>query len=150
MRRLNRPLGIPLPGVVTMSEANTHDHHFARASRASSHREITTLVLRTRLKVRPRFPVVVTMTRVSKALCDSDNLAGCFKHVRDAIADLLGVNDADHTNKLVMWRVEQIKGPRPQTWVDIRQVPELTYMRLLAMRLEIEEAILEAGEILCR
>ena len=33
------------------------------------------------------------MTRLSRALCDDDNLADALKYVRDAVADYLGVDD---------------------------------------------------------
>ena len=40
-------------------------------------------------------PVRVRLTRVGKALLDGDNLQGAFKHVRDEIARLLKLDDAD-------------------------------------------------------
>jgi hypothetical protein len=51
---------------------------------------------------------VVTFVRLApRALAlDSDNLISCAKHVRDALAVLLGVNDRDPR---VEWRVQQEK-----------------------------------------
>ncbi len=54
-------------------------------------------------------PLVVTMTRVAPSSgLDSDNMVGSMKHVRDAIAGVLGIDDKDPR---VEWRVNQRKGP---------------------------------------
>lgn len=54
-------------------------------------------------------PLIVTMTRVApSAGLDSDNAVGSMKHVRDAVAKVLGIDDR---SPLVDWRVEQRKGP---------------------------------------
>lgn len=41
------------------------------------------------------FPIEVTLTRVGVRKLDSDNLASAFKHVRDGIAEYVGVDDGD-------------------------------------------------------
>lgn len=41
----------------------------------------------------PEKPLVVLLTRVGRGLMDDDNLQGALKHVRDGIADWLGVDD---------------------------------------------------------
>lgn len=41
------------------------------------------------------FAIAVTLTRVGARKLDSDNLASAFKHVRDGIADYVGVDDGD-------------------------------------------------------
>ena len=55
----------------------------------------------------PDPPLTVTMTRIAPRELDSDNLAISFKHVRDGIADWLGVNDND---KRVTWKYAQERG----------------------------------------
>ena len=49
-------------------------------------------------------PAVVTITRLAPTSLDSDNLQGSAKHVRDAIAAWLGVDDRDPR---VTWHVGQ-------------------------------------------
>ncbi|OHB81198.1 MAG: hypothetical protein A2W31_05145 [Planctomycetes bacterium RBG_16_64_10] len=49
----------------------------------------------------------ITITRVGKRPLDSDNLAISAKHVRDGIADELGVDDGD---KRLVWVYEQRGG----------------------------------------
>lgn len=51
-------------------------------------------------------PVVVVMTRLSRGQLQDDNIYSALKHVRDGIADALGVDDADPR---VTWRVAQAK-----------------------------------------
>jgi hypothetical protein len=50
----------------------------------------------------------VTITRVSPGRLDDDGATASAKHVRDAVATWLGVDDADHRVRFV---VEQAKGP---------------------------------------
>lgn len=61
-------------------------------------------------------PVTVQLTRVSPRSIDSDNLSGSLKAVRDAVAEWLGVDDADDR---VTWlpckqRRDPLKRPRYQ------------------------------------
>jgi len=53
-------------------------------------------------------PCTITLTRIGVRLLDSDNLASAFKHVRDGIADALGVDDGPEGP--ITWRYEQRKG----------------------------------------
>lgn len=55
----------------------------------------------------PCLPVNVTMIRVSRGTLDDDNLGAAMKHVRDAVADAYGIDDAD---KRIKFRCEQEKG----------------------------------------
>ena len=41
------------------------------------------------------FLIAVTLTRVGARKLDSDNLASAFKHVRDGVAEYVGVDDGD-------------------------------------------------------
>lgn len=54
--------------------------------------------------------VVFTLTRIAPRTLDSgDNISTAFKHVKDAIAEWLGVNDRDPRIK---WLFEQRKLPK--------------------------------------
>lgn len=147
------PLGIQLVGVITQSEANARENRFTKAERAARQRKITALILRTHLirgAIRRGDALTIIMTRVSRGLCDSDNLAGCFKHVRDGIADVLCVNDADHTSVAVTWRARQIKGPKAQTWVDIRRTSAERQEGILRAIEAAEGLLVSAGESVLR
>lgn len=82
------PISITLP-VRAVSTLNMREHWAARAKRAKAHRRATLAV--------PKMPVpcVVTLVRLGKRMLDDDNLLGALKHVRDGVADRLGVDDAD-------------------------------------------------------
>ena len=55
----------------------------------------------------PALPVVVTITRISPGRLDSDGAVASGKHVRDAVAAWLRLDDADER---VTWVVTQAKG----------------------------------------
>ncbi len=104
----------------TVSELNAHTHWRARQKRAASQRGVVELALRAALG-RVELPVLVTMTRVApRALDAGDNLASSQKHVRDAIAKVLGVDDRDPR---VTWRTAQRKGAPKAYAVEIEIVP---------------------------
>lgn len=85
------PVLIP---VRTVSEANTHEHWRRRNDRASQQRSITAAMLTT-VTERPALPCTLRLTRLTSAtkLMDSDNAIGSMKHVRDSVAEWLGVDD---------------------------------------------------------
>lgn len=98
-------LEIFLP-IVVISEANTHDHWTARHERNKSQQEqfdFEYLALLGKVTVAP--PCRIILTRIGQNEMDSDNLAGSFKHVRDAIARTLGVDDG---SPLLTWEYRQI------------------------------------------
>lgn len=72
-----------------------------------------------------RAPVVVRMTRLSRGELQDDNLRSALKHVRDGIADAMGVDDADPR---VTWRYAQGRSSK-----------EMPY----AVRIEVWERALE-------
>lgn len=117
-------VSVPIPGVQLKSESNLREHHYSRSRRAKSQREIVTLVLRGTVAKEMMLvaPLAVTITRIGPSArgLDSDNLQGSGKHVRDAIAEILGVDDSDPR---VTWNVIQRRGP----WgieIDIRPAAE--------------------------
>ena len=60
---------------------------------ATNAKQIVAAFFRVKRPERPVFPIVVTITRLGPRALDSDNLASSGKHVRDAIATWLGVDD---------------------------------------------------------
>lgn len=95
-----------LKGLVLVSEANAREHHHARAKRAAWQRELVARALAEHGP--PPSPWRVEVTRSGPRLLDSDNLAGSAKHVRDAVATWLGVDDGPEAP--VTWSVGQAKG----------------------------------------
>lgn len=57
---------------------------------------------------RPPLPVTVTLTRQGSRLLDSGNLESSFKHVQDAVASWMQVDDGDRGS--VSWEYEQCLG----------------------------------------
>jgi crossover junction endodeoxyribonuclease RusA len=90
--------------VKTQSELNNREHWRPVATRAKNQRGLTAMVVRAMVKPRPQVPCVVLLRRVAPGELDDDNLQGALKHVRDGVADALGVDDAD---KRVLWKYEQ-------------------------------------------
>jgi hypothetical protein len=91
----------------TRSEANAHEHWRKRQKRAKEQRGLTALFCRTSL-AKPPIPCTVRLTRVAPRALDDDNLAGALKHVRDGVADWLGVND--RRSDLVRYEYAQSRG----------------------------------------
>jgi hypothetical protein len=94
--------------VKTVSEANraSHEHWSKRHARAKSHRiaahDISAIKFMMYWRATGGFLVregfkrfEIHMTRHAPGTLDSDNLAGSMKHVRDGIADALGIDDGD-------------------------------------------------------
>lgn len=91
--------------VKTVSEANNHAHWRGRARRARAQRRATGLVMASQFDRRGvALPCVVSLTRLSTRRLDDDNLRGALKHVRDEIAEWLGVNDA---SPVVQYKYDQ-------------------------------------------
>lgn len=60
--------------------------------------------------------LTITITRRGGRRMDDDGLTISAKHVRDGIADWLGIDDGD---KRLTWIVKQDKAPRGKHWVDV-------------------------------
>ena len=75
-------------------------------------------------------PLVITITRVGPRELDTDNLAASAKHIRDGIADWLGINDR---LKLLRWEYAQERGAPKEYGVKVRvQTWRQTFEELLA------------------
>lgn len=111
--------------VKTVSESNAHEHWRARQQRAKRQRHAAAWLVRSVCSLawvarHVDGGIVVHLTRVSPGTLDSDNLAASGKHVRDGIADALGIDDRDPR---VTWLYDQRRGPRGHYAVEVRITP---------------------------
>jgi hypothetical protein len=76
----------------TVNTLNKREHWAQKAKRARRERRATMWMLGS--KPRPELPCVVTFTRISPVnRMDSDGIVSSMKHLRDAVAEWLGVDD---------------------------------------------------------
>lgn len=109
--------------VRTVNDLNNRQHWRVVHKRAKEQRNVARLVADASGKP-PEPPLLVTMTRVGDRRMDTgDNLAGSMKHVRDAIADWLGIDDG--RDDLVTWAYDQrLRGKRTNpVGVDVTVQP---------------------------
>jgi hypothetical protein len=106
-----------------VSEANAHTHWRQRQKRAKEQRgiaafKVSRVLLLEKVKYGTSYgpPSVVGLVRIAPRALDDDNLQGALKHVRDGVADALGVNDRDPR---VTWQYAQEKGDTGQYAVRI-------------------------------
>lgn len=106
---------VTIPGLRTVSEANSHTHWRERQKRARHQRGTVILLLQSQIGRRaipagPGCLLDVTFTRFAPSNgLDDDNLTGAMKHVRDGAADFLGLtSDRDPR---VAWHYRQARGP---------------------------------------
>ena len=105
-----RTVSATLP-IRLVSEQNQREHWSVKAKRTKAQKQAVGFLLRPCLAGdvgRGSQPLLVTITRIAPRRLDDDNATGSAKHVRDAVAELLGVDDGSDA---VTWRVEQEKGP---------------------------------------
>ncbi len=96
---------IEIPVRIESMNVSRREHHMARARRAKSQRQTAGWCLR--LVPVPDLPLVVKLTRIAPRMLDDDNAIGGCKHVRDAVAEWLMVDDADPR---ITWRYAQERG----------------------------------------
>ncbi|HEV57524.1 MAG TPA: hypothetical protein ENN87_08500 [Phycisphaerales bacterium] len=101
----------------TWSEPNLRGHWARRARRAHQQRQTSRTLVRAALTALPpaqgvldgRRRITVRLTRLGPRRLDSDNLAAALKHVRDGVADAMGLDDGDER---LRWLYDQRKaGP---------------------------------------
>jgi len=116
----------------TVSEANRHEHWRARQRRAKEQRTAVVLVLAAewfrKLGHRPYWTLkfgyfagsdlIVQLTRLTARELDDDNLQGALKHVRDGVADTLGIDDR---NPRVTWEYAQERAKGYAVRIEIRR-----------------------------
>jgi len=102
--RLFTEVHLPLK---TVNELNRRATMFKDRLKRSKDAHIVSAVLHSRTDRRPRFPVVVTLTRLSpsKGLDPHDGLPASQKHIVDIVAKFLGIDDGE-TDK-VTWLYKQ-------------------------------------------
>ena len=101
----------------TFTESNAKEHWRTRHQRGKRQRSHAFIALHNAAKHKPSLPCVVTMTRVSSGKMDSDNLVSAMKHIRDGIADWIGIDDGDDR---IEWRCAQQKCQRGRHSVVIQ------------------------------
>lgn len=82
---------IVLLPIKTVSLTNVREHWRTRHKRTKYERSVVSLLMPKGVPL----PCTVRLTRVSSGVLDSDNLPASLKSVRDQIAALSGVDDAD-------------------------------------------------------
>lgn len=108
----SKDIVIEIPGLKTVSESNAHEHWRARQKRAKAQRAsarwhtLAEFLKQLGGDYAPLLPATVTLTRLGPRKLDSDNAAGAMKHVRDGIADAIGVDDGDERYD---WQYKQEK-----------------------------------------
>ena len=110
--------------VKTVSEANEREHWRTRHGRKKKQQgevaevwPVIAYILKTRNLTGPWR---IDLTRIGPQSLDSDNLAGAFKHVQDAICKALGVNDADTTNRYFQEpQGKRVYGVRVRLWGSV-------------------------------
>lgn len=84
--------------VRTVSEMNVREHWAVRNKRRAKQRRMVYYAWKVAVAGKRRLlgaPCTVRLTRLGAKLLDSDNLQMSFKHIRDQVAELLGMDDAD-------------------------------------------------------
>lgn len=103
-------LGIRIEGLRLVSEANQREAWYQRNARKKVQQEVVKAALRglDPLGYLVTSELRITLIRQGMRTLDTDNLAGSGKHVRDAIAKHIGIDDG---SPLLEWCYEQRKGP---------------------------------------
>lgn len=116
-----------LPGMRLVNPTNEHAHWCIRHKRASQQRYAARVATGAYVGHKPAIAVqrgtvrlVVTITRLGKGTLDSDSLPPSAKHVRDGIADALGVDDGDETR--VTWQYRQERAREWGVRVEVSEV----------------------------
>jgi hypothetical protein len=106
--------------VTIVSEANQREHHMARKLEQQRIALLTLNAAVSPARARALKPVGVWLTRIIPTRgrsFDMDNLAGSFKHVQDAVAMWLGIDDGK-----LKWSYAQerghVAGVRVEVWTN--------------------------------
>jgi len=116
--RPNPQLAFTMP-VKLVSEANQREHWRTKYIRKNAQQRDTQRAWKAQRRVHAvnsrghgllvgiavAVPCTVRLTRIGPKSLDADNLAGSFKHVQDAIAKLIGIDDGDERIK---WEYAQV------------------------------------------
>jgi len=97
--------GIVLPWRINTT-SNANQNWRARYALAKQQRRNTAAILARTMNAID-LPVIVKLTRIGKGTLDDDNNVSAFKHIRDGVADFMGIKDNDPR---VRWQYAQEKG----------------------------------------
>lgn len=105
---------IPTP-TVSLNEVQ-REHYRTTRKRTKRQKEDTRASWNAHFRTwRPELPVRITLTRMAYTDgLDRDNLLASMKAVRDELADILGVDDADHRDGRVKWKYDQDRASQPR------------------------------------
>lgn len=90
--------------VRTVTESNANGYWRVRHKRAKAQRQAAQWAAMATGSEKPTLPMVVTLTRLAPKRMDCDNNVSAGKHVRDGVADWLGIDDG-HPG--IAWRYAQ-------------------------------------------
>lgn len=107
--------------IKTVSEANQREHWTVKRRRKIQQQTACRYLWRYQ-RGTVTLPAVVTFKRFSCKELDTDNLAGAFKHVQDALAKEIGIDDG---SPLIEWRYTQERIPRRKHWFTVRIDPKI-------------------------
>lgn len=110
-----------IPGLVTKTPNGSHGHWSEGYTRAKRERRIVGRALLAAGRHAICGHHIVTMTRCSPFALDDDNAVASFKHVRDEIAQWIGLK-SDRDPRFA-WRVEQRKVKKSEAGTEIRIEP---------------------------
>lgn len=79
---------VVLVPIITVSEINRHEHWRRSHERHEAQKFRTRFAFSQGFEA-PKFPVIITLTRISPRKLDDDNLRPALKWVRDTVADIL-------------------------------------------------------------
>jgi hypothetical protein len=105
------------------AETNARMHWAKRARVSREHRKFTAMATNSNLFTenawaiaKDNLDVCVRLTRRGKRMLDDDNLATAFKHVRDGVADAIGIDDG---SERYTWEYAQVKGTEYKVEIEI-------------------------------
>ena len=98
---------VTIDGLRLTNGANAREHWATKARRAKRERGLILRALASSGVCAPRGPWSVEITRIAPRRMDSDGATIAAKHLRDGVADWLGVDDGDD---VVTFAVDQRKG----------------------------------------
>lgn len=104
VKRTDAGVEITMP-IQLKSEANQREHWRKRKARKFEQQRAFGLLIG-QAHPFPSMPLTITFTRLGPVGFDKDNLAGSFKHVQDAMARTLGVDDGPDDSR-VEWNYRQ-------------------------------------------
>ena len=111
-------IAITIPGLVTVGPNTTLREHFW-ADRNRAKRQWREVSWRLVGLGKPDLPLDVLLVRISTGELDGDAVPPALKHVRDAIAAWLGVDDRDPR---VTWRYGQEKAKRDSRRLGLARI----------------------------